>query len=453
MDFYQNSDSYLRVTEIARQKQGQLEKAGYLHSNYDRFKDISDYDSIIYGMRLNKVARKLLDEQAKREQAIYQKLGVKNVQELQGKFFSDEAIANFIGGHFNNIYTTVADALKDVAGKSDLSQKISKVNKVKIEQSIEDAFNKDLEGFSEEYQDNLSKIVSGGTLGENMVSVLNAIDNRTAQNKMKTGAQVSRSALAQWKGALLENCLAMFIAQLGNVDKVEITGSSLDTFGKFVKSDVTAHLDDLTIGFQAKNYKWEKDPLTGNIKLPNDLTLHGGGSFESFLQRIESLKNQQIAGELKQISKSLRSDNYYYHLINEAVNKTNFKSSAPAQEFLQIVQSLAAAWFGAQLLTDTQQGTAGQNVDFLIVSNIGFIPMSVLLRSLYEQAINISTTISSKANIDEENIYQQKISSPYTSEGLYSHQVQNIGYYAGQEVYGGITVGAIKLQIVLNNLK
>ena len=25
MDFYQNSDSYLRVTEIARQKQGQLE--------------------------------------------------------------------------------------------------------------------------------------------------------------------------------------------------------------------------------------------------------------------------------------------------------------------------------------------------------------------------------------------------------------------------------------------
>ena len=311
---------------------------------------------------------------------------------------------------------------------------------------------KDLESFSEEYQDNLSKIVSGGTLGENMVSVLNAVDNRTDKNKMKTGAQVSRSALAQWKGALLENCLAMFIAQLGNVDKVEITGSSLDAFGKFVKSDVTAHLDDLTIGFQAKNYKWKKDPLTGNIKLPNDLTLHGGGSFESFLQRIESLKNQQIAGELKQISKSLRSDNYYYHLINEAVNKTNFKSSAPAQEFLQIVQSLAAAWFGAQLLTDTQQGAAGQNVDFLIVSNIGFIPMSVLLRSLYEQAINISTTISSKANIDEENIYQQKINSPYTSEGLYSHQVQNIGYYAGQEVYGGITVGAIKLQVILNNL-
>ena len=215
MDFYQNSDSYLRVTEIARQKQGQLEKAGYLHSNYDRFKDISDYDSIIYSARLNKIAQKLLDEQAKREQAIYQKLGVKNVQELQEKFFSDEAIANFIGGHFNNIYTTVADALKDVAGKSDLSQKISKVNKAKIEQSIEDAFNKDLEGFSQEYQDNLSKIVSSGTLGENMVSVLNAIDNRTAQNKMKTGAQVSRSALAQWKGALLENCLAMFIAQLG----------------------------------------------------------------------------------------------------------------------------------------------------------------------------------------------------------------------------------------------
>lgn len=453
MDFYQNSDSYLQMTNAARIKQSELEKAGYLFSHYDRFKDVSDYDKIIYQSRLEQVAKKLISEQEKREQQFYAQLDIKNVKELEEQYFSDAAVANFIGGHFNNIYPVISEALKSVVNDGSLSTKISKTTKTQMEKAIEDAFNADFEKFSEEYQNNLYKIVNSGTLGAEMASVIKSVENRTNQNKMRTGAEVSKATLGHWKGELLERCLAMFLAQLGKVDKVQLTGTDLDSFNRFVKSDVTAKIGDLEIGFQTKNYKWKKDPLTNNVTLPNDLTLHSGGSFETFVTRIEALKNQQIAGDLQIISKKLRSNNYYYHLINEAVNKTNFSKSEPAQEFLQVVKGLAAAWFGTQLVVDNQFGIAGQNVDFLIISNIGFLPMSVVLKSLYNESANLKVSISSKTKINQDEYYERKINAPYTTESPYNSYVQHIGYYAGQEVYTGIVVGAIRLQIVLNNLK
>lgn len=453
MNIYQNSDNYLRMTNAARTKQGELEKAGYLFSHYERFKEVSDYDKIIYQSRLKQVAEQLIDAQEQREAKFYQALGIKNVAELEEQFFSDAAIANFIGGHFNNIFPVISDALKTVANDGSLTKKINKVTKQQVEKAIEDAFNTDFKQFSQEYQDNLHKIVNGGTLGAGMASVIKAVENRNKTNKMRTGAEISKAALGHWKGELLERCLAMFLAQIGKVSKVELTATDLDAFGRFMKSDVVAKLEDLEIGFQAKNYKWKKDPLTGEITFPNDLSLHSGGSFETFVKRIEALKNQQIAGELQTISKNLRSDNYYYHLINEAVNKTNFSKSEPAQEFLEVVKGLAAAWFGTQLVVDNQFGIAGKNVDFLIISNIGFLPMSVVLRSLYEQGSKLKVSISSTAKINQNEYYERKINAPYTTESPYNSFVKNIGYYAGQEVYVGIKVGAIRLQIVLNNLK
>ena len=77
MNIYQNSDNYLRMTNAARAKQGELEKAGYLFSHYERFKEVSDYDKIIYQSRLKQVAEQLIDAQEQREEKFYQALSLR----------------------------------------------------------------------------------------------------------------------------------------------------------------------------------------------------------------------------------------------------------------------------------------------------------------------------------------------------------------------------------------
>ena len=445
------ASNYIRVTEAARRKRSELEAAGYLHSNYSRFKDITDYDSVLYKDRLDKIGNTIISKQIAREQQIYKELGINGIQELREKFLGDEGLQDFIGSSFNNVYTTIADALKEVAGESSLERKINKKTKKEMEQSMQNAFDRELDKLSEEYKNNLNKMTNKGALSKEMIDSFRKVNNRTDNNKMKTAAQIARSSLGHWKGELLEQCLGMFISQLSKVKGVEITGSNLDEFGKFIKSDVTAFTDNMTIGLSAKNYQIDKTDKS-NLRLKQDLILHGGGSFASFLNRIESLKGEDLTQYTQNIAQSFRTNNYYYNLINEAARKTTFKSSKPATDFIETVKGLAAAWFGTQLVTNTQEKIEGQNVDFLVVSNVGFIPMSSLLIALREQTANLKVNLSSKGNIDEESIYRQKVTSPYTTEGLYSKKVQQIGFYAGQEIYSGIRVGAIKLNLILQQL-
>lgn len=446
--------NYLRVTEAARRKEKELEAHGYLFNHYERFKSISDYDRFIYTDKLQKVANLIIDKQVAREKIIYNELGISNANELEQMFLGDEGLQDFIGSNFNNVYSVVAGALKDITNDNySMDKKLNKTEKARLENSIQNAFDEEFNKLSDEYKSNLSKMLGGGAISKTMIDDFRKVSNRTNNNKMKTASQVAASTLGKWKGDLLEQCVGMFLSQLNKVKNVTVTGSNLDEFNKFIKSDVTVYTDSISIGFSAKNYKMGKTK-TGEFKLSRDLQLHGGGSFESLLTRIESLKNEDLNQYIGPIATGFRSDNFYFNLVNEAVKKDTFKSSQPAIDFIDTVKALASAWFGSQLLTNTQEGVSGQNVDFLVISNKRLIPISTLLIALREQsAANIKVNISSTAKIDEEEIYQQKRSSPYTSEGLYNRQVQNIGFYAGQEVYNGIKVGAIKLSLLLQELK
>lgn len=444
-----STNNYIKVTNAAKEKQEILEQSGYLHSNYNRFKDISNYKSIFYQSKLQTLGNRIISKQIAREKQIYNELGVNGVEELTQRFFTDEGLQNFIDSNFNNIYNQVAEALKNNSDDSNyMNKKITKKGKSQIEDYIQSSFDKELEKMSNEYNNNLAKILNKGTLSQNIVEPLKKISNRKENRQFKTGYEYSKSALSQWKGNLLEQTLGMFISQLSKVKNVKITGSDLDELNKFIKSDVTAFTDNLSIGFSAKNYKLTVDKKSGEVKLNRSLTLHNGGSFDSFLQRIDSLKSKDLDNYLKQISSSFKSDNYYYNLINEAIKKDSFSSSQPAEDFMNTIKSLAAAWFGTQLITNTGEGLAGQNVDFLIISNKGFIPISTLLVALREQSASLNVNIKSTTNLNEEEIYMKKINSPYTA-GFYGQQVRNIGYYAGQEVYRGITVSEIKINFLL----
>lgn len=444
------ASNYIRVTEEARRKENQLESIGYLHSNYERFKEISNYNNVTYVAKINQLAKVIIQKQINREKEIYKELGVNNVNELTKKFLGDEGLQYFISNNYDNIRKVMATALKESFGNSSLQQKVNKTNKKEIEKTIQNSFDKSLQNLSKEYQDNLSKILNNKGIGKEMILTLEKISNRDKNNKLKNAQQITSGAFSQWKGSLLEQCIALFVSQLNHIKGVEVTGSSLDSFGKFIKSDVTAFTENMTIGFSAKNYKMRQNKK-GEWELDKSLSLHSKGSFENFLNRIESLKNTDLDKYLSNIGKTFRSDNYYYNLINEAVQKTSFQSSKPAEDFLLTVKELAAAWFGTQLTTNTKDENNGQMVDFFIIGNKGFIPMSVLLIALQEESAKINATITSTANIDEDSIYEKKIESPYTSEGLYSSYVQNIGFYAGQEVYSGIKISEIKLNLILKN--
>ena len=441
-----DGDNWQEMTNAAKRELGRLEKAGYLHSDYSRFEEITDYRPVYYEKVLEKLGNKIIARQIEREQKIYKELGVSGINELNKMFKGDEAIQTFINGQMDNIYSLIAGTLKETKNDSNLGQKI--VNKQKIENSIENSFNNALNNMTKDYQQNLSKIFNNGTLSQNMIEPLKKISNKQDNGRYKQAQSIASQSFSQWKGNMLEHCVGMLFSQIGKVKNVKITGSNLDQFGKYIKSDTTVFTDEINIGISAKNYKIETN-AKGEKFLKNNLTLHSGGSFESFLERLESLRNEELQSNLNTITKRFRTDNYYYNLINEAANKVSFKNSNPAEDFMNIIKDLASAWFGTQLVTNTEAKTSGQNVDFLAVSNLGLIPMSILLKALREQTAGINVNISSTANINEEQVYQNKLLAPHGNRSYTGGEVQ-VGAEAGREMYKGIKVSPIRLRLILS---
>ena len=443
-----------KVTEYAKRNLRKLEDAGYLHSSYDRFKEIEQYNKMITNAKLKAIGDKIIDKQKAREQACYKTLGVRDAKELNNKYLSDEAMNTFIKSSYNNVYSTIAQALKEVMNSSDLGQKVSKSNQKKIADSIEKSFDDALNGLTSDYRNNIEKLVNGGIISKEIVDTFRGADNRDKNNKLKKAGQMARGSLAEWKGKLGEITVGLFASQLNNIKGVEVTGGNIDDLGKFIKTDVTSYTDEMSIGFSVKNYATKIRKKDGERYLPRDITLHSGGNFETFLNRLKTLNAGDLQGDINKIVNTIGSDNYYYSLINEAAKKATFQSSDPAQDFINIVKGMAAAWFGTQLIFNTREGITGQNVDFFVISNYGVIPMSVLLEGLKTEVASIKTSISSTSSIDEEEIYKKKISQPYNpQEGFYNNSVLNIGHYAGEEVYTGIKVSEIKLSLILSKLR
>ena len=152
--------NYLRVTEAARRKEKELEAHGYLFNHYERFKSISDYDRFIYTDKLQKIANLIIDKQVAREKIIYNELGISNANELEQMFLGDEGLQDFIGSNFNNVYSVVAGALKDITNDNySMDKKLNKTEKARLENSIQNAFDEEFNKLSDEYKNNLSKSI------------------------------------------------------------------------------------------------------------------------------------------------------------------------------------------------------------------------------------------------------------------------------------------------------
>lgn len=441
-----------KITDYAAANLSRLEKAGYLHNDYDRFKEITDYHSILQIGKLQKLGDEVIRVQEEREQKCYTVLGVSNAKELNEKYLSDEGVRQVLDNNIDISYGIIDRAFKEGFENGSLKTNVTDRRKDVLVKSLQNILDKNTEQLTKDYQKNLDKIRTEGGLSYDSAQILANTKNKRTKTQYKTGGEFAASVFSQWKGRMGEAIVGMFASQLNNIKGVEVTGSNLDEFGKFIKSDVTTYSEDISIGFTVKNYKLKLD-ANGQVQLDRPITLHGGGNFESYLQRLESLKSENFQGDINNIVDSLKSDNYYYNLINEAVNKTTFLSSKPAEEFLQLTKELAAAWIGTEFITDTIQGGPGQNIDFLVISRFGVIPISTILKEIKKGSSTINVSMKSTAEIDMENLYEDKINRPWAPTGAYSNSVLNVGHYAGREVYQGITIGEIKLSLLLSQIK
>ena len=121
--------NYVRVTEEAKKKQELLEQIGYLHSNYERFQEISNYDNVTYVAKIKQLAKKIIEQQIAREREIYKQLGVKDAKELSDKFLTDTGLQQFITNEFENIYAVITKALGTALDNTSPQQKLNKNHK------------------------------------------------------------------------------------------------------------------------------------------------------------------------------------------------------------------------------------------------------------------------------------------------------------------------------------
>ena len=72
-----------------------------------------------------------------------------------------------------------------------------------------------------------------------------------------------------------------------------------------------------------------------------------------------------------------------------------------------------------------------------------------MLKALREQTAGINVNISSTANINEEQVYQNKLLAPHGNRSYTGGEVQ-VGAEAGREMYKGIKVSPIRLRLILS---
>ena len=67
------------------------------------FEEISDYKSVYYANVINKLGKAIIKKQKEREKAIYNELGVSDINGLNELFKGDAAIQTFVNGTFKCI--------------------------------------------------------------------------------------------------------------------------------------------------------------------------------------------------------------------------------------------------------------------------------------------------------------------------------------------------------------
>ena len=453
--------NFKSVTQSAIRQSRYLVEEGYLHNDYERFKTIKSqkvgFDELIPIEKINSLVDKIIALQARRESGVLKQLGVVSLKQLNQRYFTDNGINELITEDLNQFYELILNGALDgiTSNNSDNGQKITGEQ---IKQGLDKAMKEKMKKASIDYQKTYDKIITNSSIGNQSftgvnsgaLQALNSLQDKTELNQEEL-YDLSNHYFASWKHEAMREALGSLLAQFEKVKGVKITNNNYDNYGKKSKSEFTVQLENgKDFGFSLANRKSNNGRLA--------FTLQSGGvngtSFSSFIDRLKDLKSisghRMVNTSLSEIIDGVTTKNFYYNLVNEALHRTTFKKSEPVIEFLGIIKKLSAAWFGTQIVSDTE----AQNVDFFFVEGVGLIPMSKLLKLIKVEGNKIYVGMNSTAEIDEYSYYERKIEAGNAAKRSYAYgpEVRAVGKEMGEKVYSGITIGEIKLNLLLSQV-
>lgn len=426
-----------------------LQSNVYLHNLPENYELIGQADAFspVDVSIMDQICAEILKKQKAREKRIYKALGVVDENELNQLLLPYE--------NKNLIDITATELLNKACDHAFENFETTTRNK-KTEQSLElvvnDVLYEILQAKTEEDKQKYQTLVDG--LGTKIVGML----KQSAQAKKKPRimskyiAQVSEQITSRFRGDILEESLnyaiATYAKEIKKMPNVSISATDLNDYGKQIKSDVTWQINEkIKIGFSAKNYS-----------MPNGqdvtFTLHSEGFLENFYKLASEMNMSGISGYriIASLIKEFRSDNFRYHLVNQAAMHGNklINSTPAGNNVMSFIKRFLPLFIGAQFKIKGDS----INVDFFNINGY-FVPVSTIIEDAFYggKYTGLKIGLYSNYTVPWMSMLKKKLSYPVENNEYYSDGTEGIGGEQGALVYKNIKTGRVHLKVALSNLK
>lgn len=440
------------VLDSGRKQIDLLENSLYLHNFVGNYQEISENFTRVDISLMDAIWTKIIAQQKKEEQKVYDILGIRGIDELNEKYLTS-------GGQNELLATTAVELIKRAAEEAciDLTGTTTKTKARSLSQAVAPTFEKMVEDSLKEDEE-MMKILKDG-LGPMIAKrLINYTNNAKLPAKMDDYvASAAKSFSGTFRGDLLELetgvAMARVMNQLvGKKGKTIHSAKTTNSKGKQIKADHAFEINDsITFGISEKNYTPDGK---GNV----EFALHSSGTLENFYRLVDKMSiNGRNTTNLKSVLKvveKFREPDFKYHLINQAafegVNKIITKTDV-GTNIIDFVKTCIPLFIGAQFKIEGDT----INVDFFNI-NGKLIPVSVIMEDIFKGGTLAMPRINLYSNYKPSwiDMLHEKLSVPTENQnGYYQNTAIKAGSKEGRNLYKGIKVGTIHLKVALAKMK
>lgn len=438
------------VLDSGRKQINLLENSLYLHNFVGNYQEISENFTRVDISLMNLLWSKIINQQKREEQKIYDVLGISSVDQLNEKYLEAGGQTDFLTATARDLISQASkNALEDLSGRT--SQKKASSLSSAVGATLEEMIDEHTAGDKE-----LANALKKG-LGEKTAKILLNLQKSKEKPKNMNDyiKRASKAISAQFRGDILEIETGVIMARVineltGKRGNVTFTGTVKNAQGKQIKADHTVNInDDITFGISEKNYTPMPD---GSV----EVSLHSSGSLENFYRLVDEMningRNKVNLKAVQKIVSKFREPDFKYHLINQAAfeGTKNITKTDVGANIIEFVKTCLPLFIGAQfkIKGDTT------NVDFFNI-NGKLIPVSTIMEDVYNGGTLTGQRVNLYSNYDVPwlDMLHEKTSIPVEDGEYYTAAATKIGSTQGNKLYKEINVGTIHLKIALANLK
>ena len=439
------------VINSGLQKSDELKQNLYLHNFEGNYKSIGGQFSRVDIALMDALWQKIIGQQKREEQKIYNILGINGIDQLNEKYLE-------AGGQTDFLNTTAKELISEaskLAIESNLRGKTTAKKTKALQSTVQEALQEmvdDRVGDDEE----LKKALTKG-LGEKTAKILaNLAKKKDAPANMSDYiSRASKAISSQFRGDILEIeggvIMARVMQQLvGKRGNVTLSATTLNAQGKQIKADHKIEIEDeITFGISDKNYV----PM-GNGDV--EVSLHSSGSLENFYNLVDGMsiagRNKTNLQGVKKIIAHFRDPEFKYHLINQAARAggVRIEGTDIGANIIDFVKKCLPLFIGAQfkIKGDTI------NVDFFNINGT-LVPVSTIMEDVYNGGPLTGQRVGLYSNYQVPwfKMLHEKKDEPVEDNEYYTDDTIDETSIYGKNLYDDINVGTIHLRIALANLK